>query len=92
VVQEVSGDDRWSAWDERQTGSREPHVVELAREAMSWGMDIGRVIERLRTRIKRDEQYLAYRERKGQHTPTDDAIASDLRVLALAICYLEQRR
>ena len=90
----MSGDDRWSVWDQQQTGVREPHVhvVELAREAMSWGMDIGRVIERLRTRIKRDEQYLAYRGRKGQHTPTDDAIASDLRVLALAICYLEQHR
>jgi hypothetical protein len=88
----VSGDDRRPAWDGQQAVVRETRVVELAREATSWGMDVGRVIERLRTRIKRDEQYLAYRERKGQHTPTDDAIASDLRVLALAICYLEQRR
>jgi hypothetical protein len=30
-------------------------------------------------------------ERKGQHTLTDDAIASDLRVFALAIAYLEGR-
>jgi hypothetical protein len=37
---------------------REGHQVELAREALSWGLDIGRVIERLRVRIKRDEQYL----------------------------------
>jgi hypothetical protein len=32
---------------------------------------------------------LGFRERKGQHTLTDDAIASDLRVFALAIAYLE---
>jgi len=83
--------DGWPFHDGQHAATREPHHAELAREAMSWGLDVGRVVVRLRARIRRDQQYLAYRERKGQHTPTDDAIASDLRVLALAICYLEQR-
>jgi hypothetical protein len=55
------------------------HQVALAREALSWGLDGERVVERLRLHIKRDEQYLAYRERKGgQRTLTGDAIAGDL--------------
>jgi hypothetical protein len=37
------------------------------------------------------EACLGFRERKGQHTLTDNAIASDLRVFALAIAYLEER-
>jgi hypothetical protein len=55
------------------------------------GLNRGRIIERLRLRIQRDEAHLGFRERKGQHTLTDDAIASDLRVFALAIAYLEER-
>ncbi len=77
-------------WLRQDMSGSEPHLMELVREALSWGLDSKRVVERLRLRIKRDEQYLAYRERKGQRTLTDDAIASDLRVFALAICYLEQ--
>jgi hypothetical protein len=34
---------------------------------------------------------LGFRDRKGQHNLTDDAIASDLRVFALAIAYLDGR-
>ncbi len=78
-------------WPRQDAPGSDAHQVELAREALSWGLDSKRVVERLRLRIKRDEQYLAYRERKGQRTLTDDAIASDLRVFALAICYLEER-
>jgi hypothetical protein len=69
----------------------EQHRQELAREGVSWGLNRARIIERLRLRIQRDEAYLSFRERKGQHTLTDDAIASDLRVFALAIAYLEGR-
>jgi|GEM_PF-6358908 len=69
----------------------EQHREELAREGVSWGLTRARIIERLRLRIQRDEAYLGFRERKGQHTLTDDAIASDLRVFALAIAYLEER-
>jgi hypothetical protein len=66
------------------------HHEELAREGVSWGLTQARVVERLRLRIKRDEAYLLYRERKGQRTLTDDAIESDLRVFALAITYLRE--
>ncbi len=78
----------------RETGQSdrqvEQHRQELAREGVSWGLNRARIIERLRLRIQRDEAYLGFRERKGQHTLTDDAIASDLRVFALAIAYLEE--
>jgi hypothetical protein len=74
-----------------QSGTQaDQHRQELAREAVSWGLTRARIVERLRLRIQRDEAYLGFRERKGQHTLTDDAIASDLRVFALAIAYLEQ--
>ena len=73
-----------------QTDSHaEQHRQELAREGVSWGLNRKRIIERFRLRIQRDEAYLGFRERKGQHTLTDDAIASDLRVFAIA--YLEGR-
>jgi len=61
------------------------------REGVSWGLNHARIIERLRQRIQRDEANLGFRERNGQHTLTDDAIASDLRVFAVAISYLEER-
>jgi hypothetical protein len=70
------------------TDQERRHDEELAREGVSWGLTRDRVVERLRSRIKRDEAYPVYRERKGQRTLTDDAIESDLRVFALAIAYL----
>ncbi len=79
------------AEQDRATRKLEQHRQELAREGVSWGLNRARIIERLRLRIQRDEAYLGFRERKGQHTLTDDAIASDLRVFALAIAYLEER-
>ena len=61
------------------------------KKGVSWGLNFARISERFRLRIQRDEAYLGFRERKGQHTLTDDAIASDLRVFALAIAYLQER-
>jgi hypothetical protein len=69
----------------------ERHRQELAHEGMSWGLTRTRLIQRLRLRIQRDEAYLGYRKRRGYHTQADDALASDLRVFALAIAYLEER-
>jgi hypothetical protein len=91
----MANDELWPLTSGLQTeqvaAQVEQHRQELAREGMSWGLNRARIIERLRLRIQRDEAYLGFRERKGQHTLTDDAIASDLRVFALAIAYLERR-
>jgi hypothetical protein len=76
---------------EVEAGVAEQHQQELAREGVSSGLSRVRIIERLRLRIERDKAYLGYRRRRGVHTFTDDAIASDLRVFALAIAYLEGR-
>jgi hypothetical protein len=76
---------------EEEDGAAEQQRQELAREGVNCGLTRARVIERLRLRIQRDEAYLGYRQRRGAHTFTDDAIASDLRVFALAIAYLEGR-
>jgi hypothetical protein len=67
----------------------EPREIVLAREALDLGWTVERVVQALRARIRRDEQYLAYRRSKGYYTPTDEAIAGDLRALALAASYLE---
>jgi hypothetical protein len=67
----------YSAWPE-------PRELVLAREALDLGWTVERVIQALRARIRRDEQYLAYRRSRGFYTPTDEAIAGDLRALALA--------
>ena len=94
----MPNDELWPLTSGMQTGQTgqataqaEQHRQELAREGVSWGLNLARIIERLRLRIQRDEACLGFRERKGQHTLTDDAIASDLRVFALAIAYLEGR-
>ena len=86
-----SGHSRAAREKDQSNRQVEQHRQELAREGVSWGLNRARIIERLRLRIQRDEAYLGFRERKGQHTLTDDAIASDLRVFALAIAYLEER-
>jgi hypothetical protein len=91
----MANEEVWPLTSGRGIGQTDPqveqHRQELAREGVSWGLNRARIIERLRLRIQRDEGYLGFRERKGQHTLTDDAIASDLRVFALAITYLEER-
>ncbi len=76
---------------DEEAGAAEQHQQELAREGVSWGLNRARIIDRLRLRIQRDEAYLGYRQRRGAHTFTDDSLASDLRVFALAIAYLEER-
>ena len=70
-------------------GWPEPREVTLAREAIDLGWTRERVVQALRARIRRDEQYLAYRRARGFFTPTDEAIANDLRALALAAYALE---
>ena len=91
----MANEELWPLTRGQQAGpsdtQTEQHRQELAREGVSWGLNRARIIERLRLRIQPDEAYLGFRERKGQHTLTDDAIASDLRVFALAIAYLEGR-
>jgi hypothetical protein len=91
----MANEELWPLTRGQQAGQgdmqMEQHRQELAREGVSWGLNRVRIIERLRLRIQRDEAYLGFRERKGQHTLTDDTIASDLRVFALAIAYLEER-
>jgi hypothetical protein len=91
----MANDELWPLTSSMQTGQAEAQAErrrqELAREGINWGLNRARIIERLRLRIQRDEAYVGYRERKGQHTLTADAIASDLRVFALAIAYLEER-
>jgi hypothetical protein len=95
----MANDDLWPLTSRMQTGQAsgqaaaqsEQHRQGLAKEGGSWGLNRTRIIERLRLRIQRDEAYLGFRERKGQHTLADDAIASDLRVFALAIAYLEEQ-
>ena len=92
----MANEELWPLTRGQQAGhsdaQAQQHRQELAREGLSWGLNRARVIERLRLRIQRDEAYLGFRERKGQHTLTDDAIASDLRVFALAITYREGHR
>jgi hypothetical protein len=66
-----------------------PRELALAREAIDLGWTRERVVQALHARIRRDEQYLAYRRSRGFYTPTDEAIAGDLRALALAAYALE---
>jgi len=91
----MANEELWPLTSGRGTAQTDPqveqHRQELACEGVSWGLNRAHIIERLRLRIQRDEAYLGFRERKGQHTLTDDAIASDLRVFALAIAYLNER-
>ena len=47
------------------------------------------VIAQLVSRIKRDQGYLAYRKASGRKTRYDEQVTSDLRAIALAICWLE---
>jgi hypothetical protein len=90
-------DEEWrqtarGAKGEEEDGAAEHHWQELEREGLNCGLTRARVIERLRLRIQRDEAYLGYRKRRGTHTFTDDAIAGDLPVFALAIAFLLQER
>lgn len=65
--------------------------LDLAGEAMLAGLTCEQVIAQLISRIKRDQGYLAYRKASGRKTRYDDQVMSDLRALALAICWLEEQ-
>lgn len=67
-----------------------PRYVSLMREALRTGWSSQKAAEALKSRILRDERYLAYRRRSGYHTITDDAIEADLYALAWAACYLAE--
>src|SRR5215467_972720 len=95
VSESMTNEELWrstcGAKGEEDASDAEHHLQELAQEGVNSGLNRARVIERLRLRIERDEAYLGYRRRRGVHTFTDDRIASDLHVFALAIAHLEQR-
>jgi hypothetical protein len=65
-------------------------MLELSAEAMLEGLDRGALVWALLARIRRDEAYLHYRRGKGTRTRYDEQTEHDLRVLALAACYLEE--
>lgn len=67
-----------------------PRYAALMREALRNGWSSQKAAEALKSRILRDERYLAYRRRSGYHTVTDEAIEADLYALAWAACYLEE--
>lgn len=70
--------------------SDEPRYLALAREAILSGLTQKHVISGLHRRIRRDERYLAYRKTTNRQSSYDEQLEADLRVLALAICYLEE--
>jgi hypothetical protein len=69
---------------------KEPRYLTLAREAAQSGLTREQVITALQSRIRRDENYLAYRKTAKGHTSYDDQLKADLRAMAPAICYLEE--
>jgi hypothetical protein len=71
-------------------GGSAPRYVVLMRDALQHGWDSQKAAQALKSRILRDERYLAYRRRSGLHNATDDAIEADLYALAWAACYLEE--
>ena len=69
---------------------QEPEVssLDLAGQALLAGMTREQVVAQLISRIRRDVRYLAYRRASGRRTRYDDQVRSDLRTLALAVCWL----
>jgi hypothetical protein len=71
----------------------EPRYVALAREATLSGLSgltRDQVIAALKSRIRRDEGYLAYRKATGRHTSYDVQVRVDLQALALVVVWLEE--
>ena len=64
--------------------------LDLACEAVLEEMTCEQVIAQLVSRIKRDQGYLAYRKASGRKTRYDEQVTSDLRAIALAICWLHE--
>lgn len=50
------------------------------------------VIEQLTLALRRQLQYLAYREQRGRQTPYDEVAHSDVEALARAIHLLQERK
>lgn len=48
------------------------------------------VIIRLGAALRRNLNYLAYRERRGRQTAYDEVLEQELEAIASAICYLQQ--
>jgi hypothetical protein len=65
--------------------------AELAADGLLQGLTRSQVIAALCGRICRDEHYLAYRKACHRRTSYDTQVEADLRVLALAVCWLEER-
>lgn len=68
-----------------------PIHLELAAEAALEGWTREQVLDMLVSRISRDRRYLAYRKACNRRTSYDDQVQQDMRALALAICWLEER-
>lgn len=68
-----------------------PVHLELAAEAVLEGWTHEQVIDTLISRISRDRRYLAYRNACNRRTSYDDEVQRDMRALALAACWLEER-
>jgi hypothetical protein len=66
-----------------------PRHLALASDALVEGWTRERVIAALVDRIRRDGGYLVYRRASGRRTSYDELVAADLRVLALAACWLK---
>ena len=64
--------------------------LELAADGALAGLTRTQVVEALIGRIERDVHYLAYRKSCHRHTRYDDQVTADLRVLALAACWLAE--
>jgi hypothetical protein len=74
--------------DEERTSSAS--YLELAADGALAGLTRAQVVEALIGRIERDMHYLAYRKACRRHTCYDDQVTADLRVLALAACWLSE--
>lgn len=65
--------------------------MERAAEAVVDGWTREQVIDTLISRLRRDHRYLAYRKACNRRASYDDDVQRDMRALALAACWLEDR-
>jgi hypothetical protein len=84
----TNADERYGSSTQQEADYQ--RMLELSSEAMLEGLNRGALVWALLTRIRRDEAYLRYRHGKGTRTRYDEQTEQDLRVLALAACYLEE--
>jgi hypothetical protein len=74
----------------RPEGDPSPTYIQLAGDALLAGMTLEQAVAGLISRIKRDQGYLAYRKACNRRTSYDDQVQQDMRVLALAACWLTE--